>query len=184
MKIKAIAQICARTKFVTIYNDASGEQWLSDGGAAYPIYDLPELDERSVLAIFDVPADKWPDWQTLAAPLPTSLNFADDDDSEKQLTMPRIRSINKDGKIRGVALTSKGLRLYNLDYLKPLEDDFKLYERETADGEIYLAAKAGVFLKAVIMPLKINYTDFLSDLHQLTDAASRAKEIQRREGEP
>ena len=59
MKIKSIAAICKKNKQVVLFNRYSDSgtlsQYIGDGNAVYPISCLPELDEESILTIFDVP---------------------------------------------------------------------------------------------------------------------------------
>ena len=59
MKIKSIAAICKKNKQVVLFNRYSDSgtlsQYIGDGNAVYPISGLPELDEESILTIFDVP---------------------------------------------------------------------------------------------------------------------------------
>lgn len=59
MKIKSIAAICKKGKQVVLYNryESGGtlQQYIGDGMTAYPVSGLPELDEESILTIFDVP---------------------------------------------------------------------------------------------------------------------------------
>lgn len=59
MKIKSIAAICKKNKQVVLFNRYSDSgtlsQYIGDGNAVYPISGIPELDEESILTIFDVP---------------------------------------------------------------------------------------------------------------------------------
>ena len=66
MKIKSIAAICKKNKQVVLFNRYSDSgtlsQYIGDGNAVYPISGLPELDEESILTIFDVPEKQREDW--------------------------------------------------------------------------------------------------------------------------
>ena len=66
MKIKSIAAICKKNKQVVLFNRYSDSgtisQYIGDGSAVYPISGLPELDEESILTIFDVPEKQREDW--------------------------------------------------------------------------------------------------------------------------
>ena len=60
MKIKSIAAICKeKTNKVVLFNRYSDSgtisQYIGDGNAVYLFPALPELDEESILTIFDVP---------------------------------------------------------------------------------------------------------------------------------
>ena len=58
MKIKSIAAICKKNKQVVLFNRYSDSgtisQYIGDGSAVYPISGLPELDEESILTIFEM----------------------------------------------------------------------------------------------------------------------------------
>ena len=66
MKIKSIATICKKNKQVVLFNRYSDSgtlsQYIGDGNTVYPISGLPELDEESILTIFDVPEKQREDW--------------------------------------------------------------------------------------------------------------------------
>lgn len=66
MKIKSIAAICKKNKQIIIINryngNEAGTQYIGDGGAIYLINGLPELDEKSLLTIFDVPEKQRANW--------------------------------------------------------------------------------------------------------------------------
>lgn len=57
MKIKQIEAILKASKTIAVIETPSC-QWLSNGFAAYPIYNLPELTEENIFAMFDIPKDK------------------------------------------------------------------------------------------------------------------------------
>jgi hypothetical protein len=46
MKIKKAFDICKKNKSIYISMTSEGEQWLSDGNAVYPIFELPLLNEN------------------------------------------------------------------------------------------------------------------------------------------
>ena len=51
-------------------------------------------------------------------------------------------------------MTSQGIAFFNAEYLKPVSDceDLSLYERYTKSGELYLVAKSGMMVEAVVLP--------------------------------
>ena len=59
MKLSAIQQICKGAKRIELWSDsATRTQWISDGGAFYPLYNLPNLEAENVFALFDIPEKK------------------------------------------------------------------------------------------------------------------------------
>ena len=57
MKIKKLARLCAARKSIWVY-DGERLQYIGDGSACYTVRGLPELDEESLMVIFDVPEGK------------------------------------------------------------------------------------------------------------------------------
>lgn len=164
MIIKKIAAICKSRKSVALYDDEeAGIQWIGDGCAIYPLYDMPPLDEETVLVVLDVPGDKRGDYRVNYTPLPTPYNFRDDDDLERMLPEMDVGIVFKDSKLMP-ARTSRGLLFFNPKYLEPLNDldGFELYERQTKDGGIYFAVKTGFILQAILLP-KLPEPDVLFD---------------------
>ena len=77
MKIKSIAAICKKNKQVVLFNRYSDSgtisQYIGDGSAVYPISGLPELDEESILTIFDVPEKQREDWLVRYRDIPEGI---------------------------------------------------------------------------------------------------------------
>lgn len=94
MKIKSIAAICKKGKQVILYNrhESGGtlQQYIGDGMTAYPVSGLPELDEESVLTIFDVPEKQREDWLVRVMAAPEGINFEDTDVNEKMIERAKM----------------------------------------------------------------------------------------------
>lgn len=54
MKIKKAFDICKKNKSIYISMTSEGEQWLSDGNAVYPIFELPLLNENYICKLYDI----------------------------------------------------------------------------------------------------------------------------------
>jgi len=155
MIIKKIAALCKSVKGVTLFDDEeNGIQWITDGYAVYPLYDMPRMDGKTILAVLDVPGEKLGEFRVRSMKLPTNLNFNDDDDNERMLPEMDIGILFRNMKIIP-ARTSRGLWFFNPKYLEPLNDldGFEIYERKDKDGKIYFAIKTGFMLQAIIMPM-------------------------------
>ena len=177
MKISTLKPLIQRRKVLRVFDTPGGDQWLSDGTAAYPVYNLPELDEKAALAVLDIPPEKWAEISCERTGAPAVLSFDDVEPGERMLPKARLSCFAFDGVVMNVALTSKGLRLYNPAYLKPLTDDnFELYERKTEAGEIYLAAKAGLILKGLIMTIQAPWGELYAELANLADKTKEASQ--------
>ena len=169
MIIKAIAKLCKETRNITIFEEEGGTQWISNGYAAFPLHNMPELDTSTVLTVFDIPEKDRGKYLVQRKELPAGLNF-DDEDGTERLLRPGNLSIGYAGDILETARTSLGLLFYNAAYLKPLNDlenGYEIYEREDSMGRIYLTAKSGFFLQAVIMPKVLQAPDLADRMEEL-----------------
>lgn len=154
MIIKNIAKLCKARKRIALYTDRRGDcQWIGDGSSLYPLYGMPELDEETVFYVLDIPEDKREGYVVTWEPWPAHID-AGDEAAERPLLSSPCGIVWKKMKLMP-ARTSLGLWFYNPDYLRPLADadSFELYERETPDGQIYLAVKTGFLLRAIILPM-------------------------------
>ena len=138
MKIASIQQICKGAKRIELFSaPSSSVQWISDGGAFYPLYNLPEMQEENVFALFDIPEKKQDKIRfEHKHQLPEAISFTDAVDAENALEFGNI-SIYARGRILRPLKTSLGVIYINEKYLKPFSDaenGVQLYEisRNTA----------------------------------------------------
>lgn len=125
MKIKSIAAICKKNKQVVLFNRYSDSgtlsQYIGDGNAVYPISGLPELDEESILTIFDVPEKQREDWLVRYRDIPEGISFEDTDATEKIIEQGNL-SIVYSGKTLKPLQTRRGLVFIESRYLSPVSD--------------------------------------------------------------
>ena len=188
MKIKSIAAICKKNKQVVLFNRYSDSgtisQYIGDGNAVYPISGLPELDEESILTIFDVPEKQREDWLVQYRDIPEGISFEDTDATEKIIEQGNL-SIVYSGKTLKPLQTRRGLVFIESRYLSPVSDVLdvlELYERVTPFGAPYIVAKAGFLLQAVIMPCDVISAQFVQRLQELTRQCAVSLDL--REQEP
>ena len=186
MKLKKIASICGKSKCIFLYDvrDSEGTvtQWIGDGGAAYPAFDLPYLERESVFAVLDVP-DKQREkyYFRHITEAPQEINFADTDPKEKYISDPKM-SVVYDGLILKPLQTRQGITFIKGGYLGPLEDVLavaRLYERITPSGGTYIVVKAGLLIEAVITPYDALHEGFVSEVERLARLCREALSIQR-----
>lgn len=191
MKIKSIAAICKKNKYVVLFDKYSenGEtvlQYIGDGAAVYPVVGLPPLDKESVLTIFDVPEKQREGWIVkTSVHIPEDINFEDFDDDEKPVDRNDL-SIVYSGKTLKPLRTRRGLVFIESRYLAPVSDVLdvlELYERFTASGTPYIVAKAGFLLQAVIMPYDVISQQFVERLQELTEQCALSLDLRKREAE-
>ena len=54
MKIKKLARLCSARKRIQLF-DGDQVQYIGDGSTIYPVWGMPELDEESLMVVFDIP---------------------------------------------------------------------------------------------------------------------------------
>ena len=191
MKIKSIAAICKKNKNIAIFERYSDDgdiltQYIGDGSAVYPVVGLPQLDEESLLTIFDVPEKDRDNYFVKTLGVPAGISFEDTDETERHVEREGI-SIIYSGRTLKPIRTTRGLVFIESRYLSPVADVLdvlELYERRTAEGAPYIVAKAGFLLQAVIMPYDVINQQFVESLQALTRECEFAlSEKERRERE-
>lgn len=163
MLIKKIIAICKKRKKLVIWN-GKGVQYISDGAAIYPLYDMPVFDERSICAAFDVAADKVD--VSMVEGVPAAFDFSDAAGGERQI----------DGSLMPIGeyvpySTSDGVRFLRREYLGPFcrDVDISIFERRDTAGEIYFAVKRGFCLVAVLTTEKVLTLEFMKRLNELNE---------------
>lgn len=160
-----------KTKYIILYNDDDKCQWVSNGVAAYPLHNMPWLDEETLFAIFDVPADKRDKYTFRSADLSSvALDFSDNAPQEKVLERDMLQ-LCMDGREVEPLKSTHGIIFLDTQFLKPFADEqsMELYERCTKSGETYIAVKSGLLLLGVIMPMKVLNDTFVEMLTELTN---------------
>ena len=160
MKLKAMAALCRRGKRVTLFErrheDGTLEQFLSDGFGVYMTGELPQLDEESVLAIFDVSAKD--DWVVQRSALPDWISTDDFDPTDEPVRLCET-GVTHDGKTyRPLFCRDRGVVWTDEAFFSPIAgSDFSLFLRGRG-SEQYLVAKEGMFFLAaltlVTLPVK------------------------------
>lgn len=191
MKISKIAPLCKQRKKIELLDMPDGCQWLSDGQAMYPLYDLPRLDKDTiipVLSITDKEAEKLKvEHTTFFGSIPANDSFPD----EHELSA-RIITFVYGGTAYEVFCdnaSSKAIFIQS-KYLAPLRDgadEPELFLRRAGSHEI-VAAKKGFLLTAMIVPDRLcNVEDFtrrISDLSYICqNTAEPVIKVDRETGE-
>ena len=185
MKIKNIAGICKKRKTVVIYDRTDPEtgelqQYIGDGGAIYPVYELPYVEKESLMAIFDVPEKQRDDIHFEKTELPEAYDMADAvPDGEEMVTAEDVMLISG-GRTLKPLHTSDGMVFIDIKYIRPMADVLdvlEFYERKTPKGQIYIVAKAGYLLQAVIEPLQTVSEDFTRTMENLAAMCREARDL-------
>ncbi len=180
MKFKTIAANFKRNKSLTIWNRPNGEQWITNGYAAYLIEGMPPLTPEVMLKIFDIPEEKQGEWHCNIAEMPLSIAALLDGDiiraTSKVEAKPFLTSIiTANGTTNLLFDGGRGILAVNEQYVKPLYDnsDYLVYFKSTlfdADGEhgTYLLCRVGFDIKAIIAPHLLGDTT-INELNEISN---------------
>lgn len=174
MKLQKIKSICKEARRILLF-EAASYQWISNGYAAYPCYNLPRLNEENIFAIFDIPdSDKGKIiFNEQAAP--EKLDFEDNHPGEVLLERYPL-AIRSHGQIL-LPLNFAGQVVYiNEKFLAPFSDvkeGYELYGRIDSDGKPYVAVKTGMILLGIISRSDVvtRNEDFVPTLREFLDSA-------------
>ena len=166
MEVKKIINFCKKSGHLYLF-DTDCEQWISDGYAFFPLFNLPRFDEESILKTYDIPEKKAEKMHIQHdAHLPISYNFENETADEMQCEIG--------GEIFGNATaitTSQGMMFINSKYLTPFadatDDMLYIFERKRADGQTYFAVKIGLWLVALVMPFDCVNEGFVKRLKNI-----------------
>lgn len=153
MILKNLAAMCRKRLFIEMFHDRNGMQWIGERHAIYPMVGIPEVNKEQVLFLFDIPEKHRA--KCLVVDQGDIEEFCDVSDgaadNEVQLMPPAMMT---GGNLLTPIMTSQGIAFFNAEYLKPVSDceDLSLYERYTESGELYLVAKSGMMVEAVVIP--------------------------------
>ena len=191
MKLKKVGAICNADGcyYLMDKKNAVGEivyQWLGDGKSAYPLVGLPVMDVENICAMFDITEKKREKLVMRQMDAPDTMNWGDTAPLERQLEVPKL-CVRYDGRELLPLETTEGVTFIQEKYLLPLDglEYMQLYERRGTDGGLYIVAKIGMILQAVIMPMDLpdkNFMELLNDLtSQCRDAMRRRALVQRKD---
>lgn len=160
MKLKNVGALCKSAKSIVLYDDGA-RQWVGEGGA---IYILPEnlgrMSVEMLCTIFDIHTDKAADFFTRRSDWPTPYD-GEDDTEEDELIFDTDRRVmfNKRDMVPLQAPDGK-VYFVQAKYLKAVDDSENLHMtlRVTEAGTPYIAVKDGMFLAAIIMPVRFEET--------------------------
>lgn len=179
MKLKKISSLCNKNKRYILYDkmDSTGKitQWLGDGNAAYPLDGLPLLNEDSLCKMFDISEKQRDNINFDHAEWRDIINVEDTDPDESEAKEMEL-GIVRNGRQLVPLMGRDGIVFIDGKYLSPLEDEIDmlvLFERKNARGQSYIAVKAGLLIRAVIMPVEAVNDDFINHLQDILRECKR-----------
>ena len=164
LKIKKIVDMFAKGKHIRLY-DVEPMQWISDGAAFYPLEGVPRFNEFTLRKTYDI------DDKVLILTenaLPEALCF-EDASVEENVVLPDKIQLQPHGEATTSFRTQNGVTFVKSRYMDKISanEDTMIYERVSRDGYIYLAAKEGMLVKALILPMICPSKDYISDAEEL-----------------
>ncbi|MBR2335824.1 MAG: hypothetical protein IKA62_06350 [Clostridia bacterium] len=176
MKIKKIVDMCRREGTVKIFVDESGVQWLGNGYACYPLYDIPTLTEDEFYTIFDFTPKQRNETVFTRSPFPDSL--CNDDIHPTDQHCDRLSQYIPFGSRLLIPFsTAVGIKFLDDEYLAPLvgeTDKVEVFERTSKNGESYFAVKVGMTLRAIIMPFNAINKSFVDNIGEIYSLCKNA----------
>lgn len=158
MKLKTIATIFKRFKYLRIWYIPNGEQWITNGVAVYSMEGMPTLTPAAVLKIFDIPEDKQAEWNCEVEPMPEDLCEICGDYRTKKIPLePKETRVQYNGITYLLLNSENGNEIVSIDekYIKPLYDDMeylRYFKCNLTSGYAVILYDA-LSVKAVIMPV-------------------------------
>lgn len=157
MKLKDIARLCLKTATIGI-SKACGTQWLGNGYASYPVFNLPGLDTDTAAAVLDIDEEKADMLDVRYVELLPKFDLAEACDEEEALTGVVLRFLYNGKQLDAWQTEGKRIVLVDPAYTKPYFADAAeepgLYLRRTLTGTDYIVGKSGMFVTAVIIPFE------------------------------
>lgn len=179
MKLKKVAALCNQSGVYRLFDRDPGngeiEQWMGDGCAAYPITGLPYLDMDNICAMFDIGDKKREKMVMSHGKVPENLCFDDLAPGEVRVEDPKLR-VCYEGREYLPLRMRNGIVMIREKYLTPLDDleYMSLFVRRTEAGGVYVVAKIGMMVQAVIMPVEGLISEgFVERLEELTEQCRR-----------
>ena len=166
MITKKIISLCKKSGVLHLF-DSDGVQWISDGAAIYPLFDLPWFDEETLCKAYDIP-EKTAEKMLIKHDnsLPSFLNVAD--------TTPEEMPCEYGEAIfeRAIPITtSHGMEFIDKKYLSPFADAdpdlLGIFERTGENGQTVFAVKQGFCLVGFIMPYDCINEKFVNRLKDI-----------------
>lgn len=168
MKVKKIIDICKKSKSLALYNLADEDlQYISNGCALYPLWNLPHFNFDSICNTFDISEKKRERISFRSfTELPANICI---DDIKAGKTMCEKYPDMSIGNYMPIK-TELGLKFIDKQYLTPFDDmeNTELYLRISAtDKSEYFAVKQGFMLYGIIFPANVVSEQFVADLGEI-----------------
>lgn len=171
MKLNRLWSLLKQRKAITIMQGEAA-QWIGDGFACYPVYNLPQLTERVMQTLLDINDDTWDKFAFYGE---DTVSFAEVDFDEKQIDLsPLTIELHYHGMNLMPLIGGGRIFFIHTKYLKPFDDMLLLSYAYRKEGGGIIAVNEGLLLSAVIAPVNMSGDKvFEETLYKLYDLAKR-----------
>lgn len=179
MKIDKIMKFMKMKKTCAVF-PVDGTQWFSNGEAAFPLYNFPAVDYKTVKSLFSLDEDSEKGWSIqVDTSSPAALDLHDEPlEGDEQVDL-HIVSLSVGRQYTSV-LTSLGMVFFKPEYIAPfLADklhDYDFVIRWTQENEPVLLIKRGLLIDGAILPVAIITPELYRDLQGFVQACGMSIE--------
>lgn len=179
MKIDKIMKFMKMKKTCAVF-PVDGTQWFSNGEAAFPVYNFPAVDYKTVKSLFSLDEDSEKGWTIqVGTNGPAALDLRDESlEGDEQVDLHSV-SLSVGRQFTPV-LTSLGMAFYKPEYIAPfLADklhDYDFVIRWTQKNNPVLLIKRGFMIDGAIMPVAIITPELYKNLQEFVTACGMSLE--------
>lgn len=172
MKNKKIIDLCKKSKQLWLYDALEcDQQYISDGGAIYPLTNAPTFNDSTICSTYDVTeSQRVKIYFRRENGLPEGVTFNDSTPDEILCDIFDLKIVISSG-IAIPIITDLGLMFIDQKYLQPLTDmqsqEMRIYRRTDNDGHSYFAVKFGLLVYALIRPFDVVTEQLCNNLEYL-----------------
>lgn len=153
MNLNAIKALTGAGKFCTVMNTTDGQQWITEGHAAWLVEDVRIESAATVASLFNL-SDKQVDKARIVIQ-DTALPVYYKIDAEGEEPLDELGMVYSGGAQYIGLMSSAGALWINADYLKPVRDDYRQYfvRWHPGDNPVIAVYDDLTTCKALILPL-------------------------------
>ncbi len=183
MKVKKAIDLFKKHGSIHIH-DGPDFQWITDGSAIYPLFELPDFTEETICIAYDIDFKKSAKMNIKRYPdLPESINLEDSIKEEKEVEEYTKFSLIYGGRCLKAFVAENGIVFIDSAYLAPLSDisyeNIRYFERTSTQGTTYIAVKNGLELVAAIFPVKVIEDTFVAEINTFAQLCENTFDIQK-----
>lgn len=158
MNLEKVINICKKAKRFVVFRQNPKTQWLGDDVAAYLVTNSPKFTPEYLTASASLKPQDVESTVFKNTDFPDAFETSDNTVVEIPVELSEITINFSDGEYTPV-FTTKGVRFVKTVYFEPFsKEDIEIFERLTAEGQMYFVIKVGMFVNAIIIA-QDNYLD-------------------------